>query len=70
MPRNAFTSLIRGQGMSCGGTADGTWAYIANVARFGCGGLVVILAGGKHCVAKVVDCGPNRCVEQAASYAP
>jgi len=56
------------QGMSCGGTADGTWAYIANSARFGCGALVVISAGGKQCVAKVADCGPNRCVEQAASY--
>lgn len=56
------------QGMACGGTADGTWAYVADSARFGCGALLVISANGKHCVAKVADCGPNRCVEQAASY--
>jgi hypothetical protein len=56
------------QGMSCGGTADGKWAYIANSARFGCGAKVKIEANGKSCIAKVADCGPNRCVEQAASY--
>lgn len=56
------------QGMACGGTADGTWAYVADSARFGCGALLVISAGGKQCVAKVADCGPNRCVEDAASY--
>jgi len=56
------------QGMACGGTADGTWAYIANSARFGCGAKVKIEANGKACIAKVADCGPNRCVEQAASY--
>jgi hypothetical protein len=55
------------QGMSCGGTADGTWAYIADLARFGCGAKVRIEANGKACVAKVADCGPNKCVEQAAS---
>jgi MYXO-CTERM domain-containing protein len=56
------------QGMACGGTADGTWAYIADSARFGCGAKVLVEANGKACVAKVADCGPNRCVEQAASY--
>lgn len=56
------------QSMSCGGTADGTWAYIANSARFGCGARVKIEANGKACIAKVADCGPNRCVEQAACY--
>jgi hypothetical protein len=55
------------QGMSCGGTADGTWAYIADLARFGCGARVRIEVNGKACVAKVADCGPNKCVEQAAS---
>jgi hypothetical protein len=54
------------QGMSCGGTADGTWAYIADRARFGCDTKVRIEAGGKKCVALVADCGPNRCVEEAA----
>ncbi len=56
------------QGMACGGTADGTWAYIADSARFGCGAKVKVEANGKSCIAKVADCGPNRCVEQAASY--
>jgi MYXO-CTERM domain-containing protein len=55
------------QGMACGGTADGKWAYIADSARFGCGAKVLIEANGKSCVAKVADCGPNRCVEQAVS---
>jgi MYXO-CTERM domain-containing protein len=56
------------QGMACGGTADGTWAYVADSARFGCGTKLIISAGGKQCVAQVADCGPNRCVEDAASY--
>jgi MYXO-CTERM domain-containing protein len=55
------------QGMSCGGTADGKWAYIADKARFGCGAKVKISAKGKSCIAKVADCGPNKCVEEAAS---
>jgi len=55
------------QGMACGGTADGTWAYVADSARFGCGAKLIISAAGKQCVAQVADCGPNRCVEQAAS---
>jgi len=56
------------QPMSCGGTADGTWAYVADSARFGCKSKLLIEAGGKSCVAEVRDCGPNRCVEQAACY--
>lgn len=55
------------QGMSCGGLADGTWAYIADSARFGCGAKVKIEANGKSCIAQVADCGPNRCVEEAAA---
>jgi len=55
-------------GMSCGGTADGTWPYVADLARFGCGAKVQVSANGKSCVALVADCGPNRCVEEAASY--
>ncbi|MCS6900657.1 MAG: D-Ala-D-Ala carboxypeptidase family metallohydrolase [Myxococcales bacterium] len=48
--------------------ADGKWAYIANLARFGCGTKVKIEANGKSCIAQVADCGPNRCVEDAASF--
>jgi uncharacterized membrane protein YgcG len=48
--------------------ADGKWAYIADLARFGCGTKVKIEANGKSCIAQVADCGPNRCVEDAASY--
>lgn len=54
------------QPMSCGGTADGTWAYVADSARFGCNSKLLIEAQGKSCVAEVRDCGPNRCVEEAA----
>ncbi|MBK7583577.1 MAG: hypothetical protein IPI67_25715 [Myxococcales bacterium] len=54
------------QPMSCGGTADGTWAYVADSARFGCKAKLLVEAQGKSCVAEVRDCGPNRCVEQAA----
>jgi hypothetical protein len=53
--------------MACGGVADATWAYVAGSARFSCGTKVLVEANGKHCVAQVADCGPNRCVEQAAS---
>jgi uncharacterized membrane protein YgcG len=58
------------QPQACAGMplADGKWAYIANLARFGCGTKVKIEANGKSCVAQVADCGPNRCVEDAASY--
>ena len=57
------------QPQACPGTkpADGSWAYIADRARFGCGTKVKLTANGKSCVAQVADCGPNRCVEQAAS---
>jgi hypothetical protein len=55
------------QTMACGGTADGAWAYVADKARFGCGAKLLISAGGKQCVGQVADCGPNRCVEEAAS---
>jgi hypothetical protein len=51
--------------MSCGGVADGTWAYAAGRARFGCGAKLLIQKNGNRCVAQVADCGPNRCVEQA-----
>ncbi len=54
------------QTMSCGGTADGTWAYAADRSRFGCGAKLLVQASGKQCVVEVADCGPNRCVEQAA----
>lgn len=54
------------QTMSCGGTADATWAYAADRARFGCGTKLLVQAGGKQCVVEVADCGPNRCVEEAA----
>jgi hypothetical protein len=56
------------QSMSCGGTADGTWAYVADSSRFGCGAKLLVAASGKKCVAKVADCGPNRCVEEAVCY--
>jgi hypothetical protein len=52
--------------MSCGGNADGSWPYMAGRARFGCGTKVLIEKDGVSCVAQVADCGPNRCVEDAA----
>lgn len=54
------------QTMACGGVADGTWAYVADKARFGCGAKVRIAAQGRSCIAEVADCGPNKCVEEAA----
>ncbi len=56
------------QGMACGGTADGTWYYLADSWRFPCGTKVRITnpANGKSVVAQVADVGPNVCVEQAA----
>ncbi len=63
-----YITTFTGGGMACGGTADGTWAYIADSGRFGCGAHVLMQANGKQCVAQVADCGPNRCVEDAAGY--
>lgn len=58
------------QKQACAGAAlaDGTWAYIADLARFGCGAKVKISANGKSCISQVADCGPNKCVEDAAAY--
>lgn len=55
------------QPMACGGTADGTWPYVADEARFGCGAKLLVSANGLSCVAQVADCGPNQCVELAAT---
>lgn len=60
------------QNLSCsprgGPRADGTWYYIADSWRFGCGTRVRITnpANGKSVVAQVADVGPNICIEQAA----
>lgn len=56
------------QSMSCGGIADGTWYYLADSWRFGCGTKIQITnpTNGRSCVAQVADVGPNICVEQAA----
>ncbi|MFH1532389.1 MAG: carboxypeptidase-like regulatory domain-containing protein [Pseudomonadota bacterium] len=48
-------------------TANGTWAYMAGYERFGCGKVLIKHPSqNKYCVAEVADCGPNKCVEQAA----
>lgn len=57
------------QPVACGGPiADGTWYYLADSWRFGCGARVRIAnpANGNWVVAQVADVGPNVCVEQAA----
>jgi hypothetical protein len=55
---------------SCQGVkpADASWAYVAGRARWACGTKLKIEANGKSCIAQVADCGPNKCVEQAAAY--
>ncbi|MFO0624917.1 MAG: hypothetical protein U0325_04815 [Polyangiales bacterium] len=54
--------------MACGGTANGTWLYLADSWRFGCGARVKMTnpRNGRWCVAQVADVGPNICVERAA----
>ena len=48
-------------------TDNGSWAYLAGHERFGCGKVLIRNPqNGKTCVGQVADCGPNRCVEQAA----
>ncbi len=57
------------QNVACGGQrADGSWYYIADSQRFGCGTHVRITnpITGASCVAASVDYGPNVCIEQAA----
>jgi hypothetical protein len=56
------------QRMSCAGTADGRWLYIADAWRFGCGARVKVTnpRTGRWCVTQVADIGPNICVERAA----
>ncbi len=50
-------------------TDNGSWPYAAGYARFGCTKIKVIApATGKSCIAEVADCGPNRCVEEAACF--
>jgi hypothetical protein len=62
-----YIATFTGGTMACGGTADGSWAYVADESRFGCGTKLKVSHNGKSCVAQVADCGPNRCVEQAAA---
>ncbi len=50
-------------------TDNGSWAYAAGYARFGCTKIKVVNPqNGQSCIAEVADCGPNRCVEEAACY--
>lgn len=51
-----------------GPIADGTWYYMADNSRFGCGSKVKITnpANGRAVIAQVADYGPDRCVEAAA----
>lgn len=57
------------QGVACGGPrADGTWYYLADKDRFGCGTHVRITdpVSGRSAVAKAVDIGPAQWVERNA----
>ena len=50
-------------------TDNGSWPYAAGYARFGCGKIrIEHPQNGLYCIAEVADCGPNRCVEEAASF--
>ncbi len=50
-------------------TANGSWAYMAGHERFGCGKVLIKHPSqDKYCVAEVADCGPNKCVEEAACF--
>ena len=50
-------------------TSNGSWAYMAGYERFGCGKVLVKHPSlDKYCVTEVADCGPNKCVEQAACF--
>jgi len=60
-----------GQNMACGkSTQNGTWAYVADKQRWYCGAKVIVINpnNNKSCIAEVADCGPNRCVEEAACF--
>ena len=66
-----YVTTFTGGGMACGKKASGDWAYIAGTQRWGCGARVAVKnpANGKQCITEVADCGPNKCVEQAAGKA-
>ncbi len=50
-------------------TDNGSWPYVADYQRFGCGKVLIKNpATNKSCVGEVADCGPNRCVEEAACF--
>jgi len=50
-------------------TDNGSWAYMAGHERFGCGKVLIKHPSlDKYCVAEVADCGPNKCVEEAACF--
>jgi hypothetical protein len=72
-PDNVYYITTFGEGpdnqtMACGAYADGTWLYIADSWRFGCGAKVKLTnpRNGRWCVTQVADVGPNICVERAA----
>lgn len=58
------------QPVACGGPiADGSWWYAAGATyRWPCGTKLIVTnpASNVSCIVKVVDVGPNICVEQAA----
>jgi len=58
------------QPMACGGTADGTWYYMADKQRWGCGAVMQIVnpSSGACVQAQVADVGPDICVEEAACF--
>lgn len=66
--REYFLTTFDGGLTACQNQADGTWPYIAGKARWGCGTRILVTnpGNGRSCVTEVADCGPNRCVEQAA----
>lgn len=61
-------SIPRSQTSPSQAWCDGTWWYIADTQRFGCGGKVRITnpENGKSCVAIAADIGPNISVERSA----
>jgi len=59
------------QPMACGGNADGSWYYMADNQRWGCGTIIQIVnpQNGNCAKAQVADQGPDICVEEAACLA-
>lgn len=66
-----YLTEFSGEGMACGGRADGTWYYATSWVRWSCGAKLEVRnpETGACVVVEVADAGPAAWVEESAGMA-